>query len=359
MTLLLMTPGPTRVPERVLRAGAHPMIHHRTPEFSAELRYVIEMLGPVFGTRAPVLPVHTSGRGAMEAAICNLFSRGDELAMSCNGEFGKMWAKVAESYGTIVHRWNTDWSRNADPAELEALLAQHPKIRGVAVAYCDTSTGVRNDIKTIARIASDHGALTLVDGVSSLGGMPFEFDAWGVDFAVTASQKCLMSAPGIAFIAMSERAWAANARSTLPRNYWSFKPIIDIVSRPNPETPGTTPVHLIMQVAEAVRMMHEEGLPAVYARHEAMAERVRTGAQELGLALQCPDISPFASTLTAIALPPHVPPKVIREGLRERGILAAAGLGQYKDGGFRIGHMGDIRMADVDRTLSALAEVLA
>jgi aspartate aminotransferase-like enzyme len=357
--LLLMTPGPTRVPERVLRAGARPMIHHRTPEFARELAAMVELLPPLFGTRELVLPVHTTGRGALEATVCNLFSAGDEIAVCCNGKFGEMWAGFAESYGVVVHRVCTDWRQSVDPDVIDALLAEHPGIRAVALPYADSSTAVANDIAGVARIAGARGVLTLVDGVSSIGGMPFAFDEWGVDAAVTASQKCLMSSPGLAFVVMSECARHASARARLPRNYWSFEAIRAEISKAKPETPGTTPVHLVLQVAEALRMIHEEGLPNVLRRHEDMAMRTRAGIAELGLALQCPHLAWHASTLTAITLPSGVSPSEVRAALKARGILTAAGLGPYLATGFRIGHMGDIRMSDVERTLGALAEVLA
>ena len=148
-----MTPGPTRVPDRVLRAGARPMIHHRSSEFSRELAALLELIAPVFGTRQPVLPVHSTGRGAMEAAVCNLFSAGDEIAVCCNGRFGEMWARIAEPYGVVVHRVSTEWSRDLDLAELEQALTDRPGIRAIALTYCDTSTGVRNDVEAVCRIA--------------------------------------------------------------------------------------------------------------------------------------------------------------------------------------------------------------
>jgi aspartate aminotransferase-like enzyme len=359
--LLLMTPGPTRVPERVLRAGARPMIHHRTREFSAELATVVELLIPVFGASAPVLPVHTTGRGALEAAICNFFSAGDEIAVCCNGKFGEMWAGLAESYGLVVHRICTDWTRQADVMDVARALEANPKIRAIALTYSDTSTGVSNDIATVTRTirAVRPDVLVLVDGVSSIGGMPFAFDSWGVDFAATASQKCLMSSPGLSFVALSERAWSAAGRAKLPRNYWDFGAIRTEISKECPETPGTPPVDIVLQVAEALRLLHEEGLDRVYQRHAQMAARARAGAAELGLALQCPNLGSFSTTLTAIAAPAGVGPKELRNGMRMRGVLTAGGLGKYKDSSFRIGHMGDIRMADVDRTLTALAETLA
>ena len=359
--LLLMTPGPTRVPDRVLRAGARPMIHHRTREFSAELATAVELLNPVFGTSEPILPVHTTGRGALEAAICNFFSPGDEIAVCCNGKFGEMWAGFAESYGITVHRICTEWTRQVDVMEVARALEAYPRVSAVALTYSDTSTGVSNDVATVSRTVHmiRPGALVLVDGVSSIGGMPFSFDSWGVDFAATASQKCLMSSPGLSFAALSERAWAAAARAKLPRNYWDFTAIRAEITKECPETPGTPPVHIVLQVAEALRLMHEEGLERVYQRHVQMAARARRGASELGLSLQCPELGAYSTTLTAIAAPAGVSPKDLRNGMRVRGVLTAGGLGKYKDSSFRIGHMGDIRLADVERTLTALAETLA
>jgi aspartate aminotransferase-like enzyme len=334
------------------------MIHHRTPEFSKELVEALRLLQPLFGTREPVLPVHTTGRGAMEAVLCNLFSHGDEIAVCCNGKFGELWAKFASSYGLVVHRVAEDWATDIDTAQLKDVLSRYPRTRAVALAYCDTSTGVRNDVPAVARAAKQLGALVLVDCVSALGGMPFAFDEWEVDAAVTASQKCLMSAPGLAWVVVSERAWAACETSKLPRNYWDFIAIRRSVTKPRPETPGTPPVAIVLQVAEALRMIHEEGLDAVYARHAALAERVRRGVDALGLSLQCPRLPRLSATMTAIALPAGVDPRAFRDRVKARGILTAGGLGPFENAGFRIGHMGDIRIADVERTLDAVSIAL-
>jgi len=357
--LLLMTPGPTRVPERVLRAGARAMIHHRTPEFSRELATAIELLAPLFGTQTKPLPLHTTGRGALEAVICNLFSAGDEVAICCNGKFGEMWAGFAESYGLVVHRYSTSWDQDADPSELDALLDRFPKTHAVTVAYGDTSTGGANDVAAIARVAAKHGAMSLVDGVSTIGGMPFAFDDWGVDVAVTASQKCLMSSPGLAWVAMSDRAWSATERASLPRNYWDLRAVRESISKAKPETPGTTPVHLMLQVAEALRQIHDEGVDAVHTRHRANALRVREAVAELGLAMQCPNLVRRSDTLTAIALPDGIAPKPFRDSIKAAGILTAAGLGPFESTGFRIGHMGDIRADDVERTIAAVGQALS
>jgi len=358
--LLLMTPGPTRVPERVLRAGARPMIHHRSPEFSRELAVALELLRPVFGTAETPLPIHTTGRGALEAAICNLFSPGDEIVVCCNGKFGEMWARLAESYGVVVRRVATRWELGVDTSELESALDDYPRVRAIALAFGDSSTGVANDVEAVARIggARSRDKLVLVDGVSSIGGMPFAFDEWGVDVAVTASQKCLMSAPGLSWAVLSDRAWSACESSTLPKSYWDFTAVKRAVGKPRPETPGTPPVAIVLQVAEALRTIHEEGLDTVYARHASLARRVREGIHELGLSLQCPELPRLSATMTAIALPAGIEPRALRERIKARGILTAGGLGEFESVGFRIGHMGDIRMADVERTLDALRHTL-
>ena len=358
--LLLMTPGPTRVPDRVLHAGARPMIHHRSAEFSRELAEMIELLEPVFGTKQPVLPVHTTGRGAMEAAIANLFAPGDVIGVACNGKFGEMWAGFARSYGLTVHPIVADWTRNVEREDVERFLAEHPKARAVTVPFGETSSGGRTDVAAVSAVVRENSnALLLVDGVSSIGGMKFAFDEWQVDVAVTASQKCLMSSPGLAFAVLGDRAWSARERAKLPCNYWNFSDIRREITKPKPETPGTAPVHLVFQVAEALRMIHEEGLEAVYRRHDAMAKRARDGVADLGLALQSPSMIARSSTVTGVTLPSEVEPKLVRDELKARGILVAAGMGAFVDTGFRIGHMGDIRVADVDRTLLALREVLA
>jgi aspartate aminotransferase-like enzyme len=356
--LLLMTPGPTRVPAQVLRAGSRPMIHHRTPEFSSELAMLLELLPPLFGTREPVLPIHATGRGALEATIANLFSPGDEIAVCCNGRFGGLWARIAESLGLVVRRIATNWEHDVDPQELERTVSDHPNVRAVALPHSDTSTGVANDIAAVAAVARAHDVLVLVDGVSSIGGMPFTFDEWEVDVAVTASQKCLMSSPGLSFAVVSERARAASRAARLPHGYWDFERIRREVTRPKPETPGTPPVHLVLQVVEALRMIHSEGLESVYVRHDTMARLVRAGAASLGLTLQCPELRRRSTTLTGISLPPDLPPDRVRQQLKVRGILTAAGLEHYRETAFRIGHMGDIRPDDVRATLDALGTVL-
>jgi aspartate aminotransferase-like enzyme len=357
--MLLMTPGPTRVPDRVLRAGARPMLHHRTPEFSAELAEVLRLLPPLFGTEQPVLPVHATGRGAMEATLCNLFSPGDAIIACCNGRFGQMWVKLARSHGLIVHPVANDWDQDIGLEDIETLAKAKPAVRAIAMAHSDTSTGVANDVTGVAALARRLGLLLLVDGVSSIGGMPFEFDEWGVDAAFTASQKCLMSAPGLSFVVLSERATEACASSKLPRSYWDFAEIRKETTSAKPGTPGTPPVHVVLQVAEALRMIHAEGLENVFDRHRVMSNLVHDEVTALGLRHQCPALRRRSTTVTAVGLPTHVPPDRVRDGLKERGILTAAALERFQPAAFRIGHMGDIRPADVTMTMTALKHVIA
>ncbi len=334
------------------------MIHHRTPEFSEALHAVLAGMRAVFGTSGDVLPIHSTGRGAMEAAICNLFCPGDELLACCNGKFGEMWARFAESYGVVVHRIHEDWAESVDPDLFHTSIGRFPNVKAVTIAHCDTSTGVLNDVAAVCDSARRHGVLAMVDGISSVGGVPFHFDAWQADVAVTATQKCLMCSPGLSFVALSARAWHSYERATVVRNYWDFGAVREAVDADAPETPGTTPVHLVLQVREALELILEEGLPDVVSRHGTMASAVRDWAESQGLLFQCAQLREFSPTLSGIATPPGVDPQEIRRKMCDRGILIARGLGPYRDSAVRIGHMGDIRLSDVERTLDALGDVL-
>jgi aspartate aminotransferase-like enzyme len=217
---------------------------------------------------------------------------------------------------------------------------------------------VCNDVAAIAKLTHAHGALVMVDAVSAIGGMPFAFDEWEIDFAASASQKCLMSSPGLAFAVLSERAWAASAAAKLPRNYWDFRAILETTTKPKPETPGTAPVHLVLQVTEALRMIHEEGIANVLRRHEQMAAAARDGAKALGLGMLFPSLHRYSPTVSAFALQNGVAPKPLRDSIKAGGILTAAAMGKFETQGFRIGHMGDIRVADVERTIAAVGDAL-
>lgn len=353
---LLMTPGPTRIPDRVLQAGTR-VLHHRTPEFSAALYELVDKARPLFGTAsADILPVHGTGRAAMEGAIVNFFQPGDKVVVCCNGKFGEMWAGFAERYGLDVLRFATDWSRSVSAGEAAEILEENPDSLALLMVHSDTSTGALNPVADVAAVARDRGVLMLVDGISSVGGVPFEFDEWDLDFAVTSSQKCLMSSPGLALAVVGERAWQSAERGGMPRAYLDFSAIKRTMSSDNPETPGTTPVSLVLQLLEATRMIHEEGLDAVFSRHHDLAQKLRSTAIENGYRLAGHPDSQRSPTLSALEVPAGADPSAIRASVREAGIQIAVGLGKYKPTCIRIGHMGDIRMADVERTLAALLE---
>ncbi len=352
---LLMTPGPTRIPERVLLAGNR-VIHHRTPEFSAALRKLVELVRPLFGaSKADVLPVQGTGRAAMEAAVVNLFLPGDTVVACCNGKFGEMWAGFAERYELNIVRMATDWERSVEPEEVSAALDANRNVRAVLIVHSDTSTGVLNPVADVAALVRERGALLLVDGISSVGGVPFLFDEWDLDLAVTSSQKCLMSSPGLSLAVVGQRAWAAAERGGMPRAYLDFASIRESMDQALPETPGTTPVSLVLQLQEAIRIIHDEGLRSVFDRHSEMAAHLRLGAADLGYGLLGPTIAERSPTLSALTVPSGVDPQQVRMHVREAGIQIAVGLGDFKSVCVRIGHMGDIRMPDVNVTLDALA----
>jgi aspartate aminotransferase-like enzyme len=353
-----MTPGPTRIPRRILLAG-HRVLHHRTPEFSTSLAELLEGIRPLFGAAsADVLPIHATGRAAMEGAIVNFFRPGETVVAACNGKFGEMWAGFAERHGLEVVRVAQDWDRSVDPVEVGDALSSRPEARAVLLVHSDTSTAVLNPVPEVASVAREHGALTLVDGISSVGGADFRFDEWDLDFAVVSSQKCLMSSPGMAMAVVGDRAWDASENGGMPRSYLDFGSIRKSLGGSRPETPGTTPVLLALQLREAIRMIHEEGVERVFRRHQSMANRVRSRAAELGFRLQGGGILDRSPTLTALELPEGGDPDALRSRVREAGIQIAVGLGTYRSNCIRIGHMGDIRMEDIDRTMDVLEEAM-
>jgi aspartate aminotransferase-like enzyme len=292
----------------------------------------------------------------MEGAILNFFRTGDTVVAACNGKFGEMWAGFAERHGLGVARVAQDWDRSVDPDEVAEALREHPEAKAVLLVHSDTSTAVLNPVARIAAVAREQGALVMVDGISSVGGAPFEFDAWDLDFAVVSSQKCLMCSPGMSLAVVGERAWEAASHGGMPRAYLDFSSIRRTLGRERPETPGTTPVLLVLQLLEAVRMIREEGVETVFARHRAMAARLRERAAFLGYSLQGAGIRERSPTLTALRVPDGIEPEAIRTGVRNAGIQIAVGLGAYKPACIRIGHMGDIRVEDVDRTMDVVAD---
>ncbi len=358
--LQLFTPGPVNVPPRVLAAGARPMLHHRTPEFSAILSALVARAQRVFGTAQDVLPVHTTGRGAMEGTITNLFSAGDEILSICNGRFGEMYASIAERHGLTVRRICQDWLKPLDPTEVATALATHPAAKAVTLSQCETTTAVLNDVQAVAALASARGILTLVDAVSAAGCVPMEFDAWGLDAMVTASQKGLMSPTGLSLVVLSGRAWRATESARLQDYYVRFAEIRKSLHGARAETPGSTPVSLVCSVAEALAMIEEEGKAEVYARHAKVAAAVRAGLVAMGLRLFPAEHPRRSPALSAFLVPDGLRGSELRALLKQDfGIVTAGGLGDaYKDTVVRVGHMGHVFPRDAITIVAALEACL-
>jgi alanine-glyoxylate transaminase / serine-glyoxylate transaminase / serine-pyruvate transaminase len=338
----LQIPGPTNVPDRVLRAMAAPTIDHRGPEFAALGLEVLEAVKPVFGTAQPVVFYPASGTGAWEAALTNTLSPGDTVLAFETGHFATLWQEMATRLGLQVEFVPGDWRHGADPQAAQERLAADTghEIKAVMVVHNETSTGVTSRVPEIraALDATDHPALLLVDTISSLGSIDYRHDEWGVDVTVAGSQKGLMLPPGLSFNAVSEKALQANKTAGLPRSFWDWQPILAANERGFwPYTPAT---NLLYALREALTIMNEEGLAQVYARHTRHAEATRAAVRGWGLEVLALDEREYSGSLTAIWMPDGGADAVREVILREYDMSLGAGLGKLADKVFRIGHLG-------------------
>ena len=352
----LRIPGPTPLPDEVLEAADRQMISHRGEEFRVIMRDVTERLKLCFQTEGDVLIFPGAGTGGLEAALVNLFSPGDTVISASVGAFGERFAEIAERFGLNVVRVESPWGQPADMAALEKTLARTPGVKGVLVTHNETSTGVQNDVERAGQLAREYGALLVVDAVSSMGAVDIPVDRWGIDVAVTASQKAWMAAPGLTMLSVSERAWQANKEAKLPRFYWDFAEAKRYLLRG--ETPYTPAVSLLYGLQAALHMIGDEGLPNVFARHERICDRVRTCSRALGFSTFAAD-EVASRTVTALSAPEGLSAKEIVVAMRERGIVIAGGQGKYEHTALRIGHMGFVTEADIDEVLRLLGEVVS
>ena len=339
----LQIPGPTNVPDRVLRALAAPTIDHRGPEFAALARAVLSGLKPVFRTTGPVVAFPASGTGAWEAALVNTLSPGDRVIAFDTGHFAGLWSRMAGSLGLEVDLVPGSWRRGVDPALVHEHLAtdRTHAVRAVMVVHNETSTGVTNDVPAIraAVDAAGHPALLLVDTVSSLASIDYRHDEWGVDVTVSCSQKGLMLPPGLGFNALGERALAASASAGLPRSYWDWQPML--AANADGHFPYTPPTNLLYGLREALAMLAEEGLENVLARHRRHAEATRLAVRAWGLEVLCKDPARYSSSLTAVLVGAGNDADEVRRVALERYDLSlGAGLGRLAGRVFRIGHLG-------------------
>lgn len=353
----LRVPGPTSLPPSVRRALSGQMINHRGPEFAALLAETTAGVQRAFKTTNDVLFFPGSGTGGLEAAVVNVFSPGDPVLAITVGAFGERWCEIAKAFGIAVEQMKLEWGTAADPAMVARRLEQGPPVRGVLVTHNETSTGVTNPVGELAPVVHRSGALLLVDAVSSMGAIPFDTDGWGVDVAITGSQKAWMIPPGMTMLSVSERAWRANAQARLPRSYWDFRAARAFQKQG--QTPYTPAITLMYGLREALRLMDREGLEHVFARHRQVGDETRKGIRRLGLQLAA-DARYFSDTVTSVVAPAGVDLKHVLARLRaDYDVVLAPGQDHWRETHFRIGHLGDVHLAQIRQALRALREVLA
>jgi len=353
----LQIPGPTTVPDRILRAIDMPVIDHRGPEFGQLGLEVLEGLKSVFQTRQPVVIYPASGTGAWEAALVNTLSPGDRVLMFETGHFASLWQKMAVRLGLQTEFIPTDWRRGADAAALEARLREDRthSIKAVCVVHNETSTGVTSRLPPVRKAidAAGHPALLLVDTISSLGSIDYRHDEWGVDVTVAGSQKGLMLPPGLSFNAPSEKARAAAKQATLARSYWSWEEMF--AANKNGYFPYTPATNLLYGLREALAMLQEEGLANVFARHDRHAEATRRAVRAWGLEVLCAVPEEYSSSLTAIMVPAgHDADHLRKVVLDAYDMSLGTGLGKVAGKVFRIGHLGDFNDLTLVGTLAGV-----
>ena len=355
---IILAPGPTPIPPEVLLAQGSPLVYHRGPGFGSIMRGVTSRLKELYRTEnADVLLMTSSGTGALESAIANCFSPGDEVLVPVAGFFAERFKVLAETFGLVVRTVDYEWGERIRPDEVAAALAEHP-VKAVLLTQSETSTGVIQPIEELSRVANGAGALVIVDVVSSLGAVPFEFDAWGVDVAVGGSQKALSASPGIAFVAISDRAWEATHPATNPRFYFDWATYKRFADLPHPENPWTPAISVMQGLQAALELYFSDGIVAAMRRHQMLSRAVKEGAKALGLDLFGEGLDDNW-TVTAIRAPESADADTISDTIRaEHGCVLAPGQGPLKGKVFRIGHFGYFSELDIIRGLAALEMTL-
>lgn len=352
----LLAPGPTPLPPEVLQALSRPILHHRTPEFEALFARVRGGLSELLETRNEVIVLAASGTGAMEAAVVNLCSPGDEAIVVRCGKFGERWGEIGKAFGIRVHALDAPYGEAVAAERVAEALKAHPQARALFATQSETSTGVLQDIEGYARLTRRTDTLLVVDAVSSFGVVACPMDAWGVDAVVAGSQKGLMCPPGLAFIALGDRAWRAAERATCPKFYWDLR--AERKWQAKGQAQFTPAVSLLMGLDVAMGLLKAEGLAQVYRRHDLLARATRAGAEALGLTLFT-RAAP-SPAVTAIKAPPGVDGEAVVRAYGERhNITIAGGQGEMKGQIFRLAHLGYVDESDILVGLAALERVLA
>ena len=352
----LRIPGPTPLPERVVRSMNRPMIDHRGPEFAAILAEITAGAKRVFKTSNDLLLLTSSGTGGLESAVANLVSPGDEVVAAVCGNFGERFAALATAYGADVVRLEFEWGQPVDPKDLEAVLERHPKAKVVLLTHNETSTGLTNPLEALARVAHQAGRIVVVDGVSSISSIAIDTDGWGIDVAVSGSQKGWMAPPGLALVSVSDRAWAQQERARSPRFYFDWKEAK--VWAEKGMTPFTPAVGVVFALQEGLHMIEEEGLSAVYERHERLARGTQAGLQALGFQLYAQE--GYRSHTVTSALPPAgLDVAALRTALNDRyGVVIAGGQAKMAGKMIRVGHLGAVAAGDVVQVVWAIEQAL-
>lgn len=353
----LQIPGPSNVPDRVLRAMDNPTMDHRGPDFGVMGKMILDKVKKVFQTESHVVIYPASGTGAWEAALVNTLSPGDRVLMCETGWFASLWREMAERLDIRPEFLKGDWRRGAEPARIEEYLRADKghEIKAVCVVHNETSTGCTSRIAEVraAIDAAGHPALLLVDTISGLASMDYRHDEWGVDVTVSGSQKGLMLPPGLSFNAVSAKALKAADHAKLPRSFWDWKPMI--ASNATGYFPYTPATNMLYALDTALDMLLEEGLENVFARHDRMAEATRRAVRAWGLEIQCQEPRHYSSVLTGVRLPEGHSANALRAAIVERFNMSLGnGLGQLNDRVFRIGHLGDISELQLMATLSGI-----
>jgi aspartate aminotransferase-like enzyme len=352
----LMAPGPTPIPPEVLQALSRPILHHRTPEFEALFARVRGGLADLMETRSEVLVLAASGTGAMEAAVVNLLSPGDEAIVIRCGKFGERWGEITRAFGVTAHTLDAPYGETVEAERVAAALRAHPRAKALFATQSETSTGVLQDIEAYATLTRRTDTLLVVDTVSSCGVVACPMDAWGVDVVVTGSQKGLMCPPGLAFIALNDRAWRAAEGATCPKFYWDLR--TERKWQAKGQAQYTPAVSLLMGLDIAIGLLQAEELPRVYRRHDRLARAMRGGVEALGLTL-VPRATP-SPAVTAVVAPSGVDGEgVVRGYGEEHNITIAGGQGDMKGKIFRLAHLGYVGEYDIIVGLAALERVLA
>ena len=354
---LLLTPGPTQIPPDICAALGKPIIHHRTPQFKENLKEAISGLQFVLQTKNDVYLLASSGTGAMEAAVANLLSAGDNAITVESGKFGERWTELCHAYHAQVKVIEVPWGQTVSPSQIKTLLDADKDIKAVFITHCETSTGVTADVQAIADIVKNTNAVLVVDAVSSLGVIDLQMDNWGVDVIVSGSHKGFMLPPGLAFISVNDRAFQLIEQSSSPRYYFDLRKSKKAAAKT--DTPFTPTIGIIIALNESLRSIKKRGLEGSFAVYAKLAEGVRAAAKALGLTL-FPDESCISNVLTAINLPEEIDGNQVVDIMRDvHGITTAGGQAQLTGKIIRIAHMGCISKEDILTGISSLESVLS